>query len=92
MMNIERAWDIVQEVWRRADKIEEEFDNSGGGSRGDCTGSEEAEQVEGGNTMARVDAATVLAEISCSSSPASPAPADLWRQVSVDMGVDIVFG
>ncbi|KAK3386548.1 fungal-specific transcription factor domain-containing protein [Podospora didyma] len=52
MRNIERAWAIVQEVWRRADLAE--LWNIGG--HGKCAG------------------------------------ADLWRQVSRDMGVNIVFG
>lgn len=59
MTNIERAWCIVQEVWRRADEVE-----------GQVTMQEqlheEPDKVKGGG--------------------------DLWRRVSREMGVTIVFG
>ncbi|KAM7216879.1 Fungal specific transcription factor domain containing protein [Rhypophila decipiens] len=83
MMNIERAWDIVQEVWRRADKIEDDLDKV------DKAGKEQA-KVEAGETLAE-DAVPAFAEQARSSSPC-PAPAELWRQVSKEMGVNIVFG
>ena len=78
MMNIERAWDIVQEVWRRADVFEgrEEGEAKGEGDEGG--GKEEGGDEKGGSTRRRTGDGV--------------APADLWRQVSLDMGVNIVFG
>ncbi|KAI9163115.1 transcriptional regulatory pro-1 [Paramyrothecium foliicola] len=58
MTNIERAWCIVQEVWRRADE------------------EERMHQDFAGHDMA------VLTSVG----------GDLWRRVSEDMGVTIVFG
>jgi hypothetical protein len=55
MTNIERAWCIVQEVWRRADDDEADSEGDDAAALSD----------EGG---------------------------DLWRRVSEDMGVTIVFG
>ncbi|KXX73839.1 hypothetical protein MMYC01_209991 [Madurella mycetomatis] len=55
MRNIDRAWGIVREVWRRADALE--VDGEGEGGEGGGGGGEE-----------------------------------LWRQVSREMGVSIVFG
>lgn len=60
MTNIERAWIIVQEVWRRADLIE---------------------QMAGPDGFGDWDQAGSLDE-----------GTDLWRRVSRDMGVTIVFG
>ncbi|KAM7208522.1 Fungal specific transcription factor domain containing protein [Naviculisporaceae sp. PSN 640] len=80
MMNIERAWDIVQEVWRRADTIEEELDKFDDKVKGET----EKSVVADGLAAAALGGPT--------SSHVSPAPAELWRQVSVDMGVNIVFG
>ncbi|KAF3766190.1 hypothetical protein M406DRAFT_339458 [Cryphonectria parasitica EP155] len=62
MLNIKWAWDIVQEVWRLADLMEEK---DGGG----------ATQVE-----------DVMSVSGYASAP------DLWRQVSKQMGISIVFG
>lgn len=59
MTNIERAWCIVQEVWRRADEVEEQV------MRQEQV-YEEMDKVKGGG--------------------------DLWRRVSKEMGVTIVFG
>lgn len=56
MTNIERAWTIAQEVWRRADKAE---------------------------MMQQQEEATAMGVRS---------GGDLWRRVSADMGVTIVFG
>jgi hypothetical protein len=67
MLNIERAWVIVQEVWRRADYAEasEQMLSSGG-------------------------------EWPTSSSPSSQPSfmkgKDLWRRVTEEMGMTIVFG
>ena len=59
MTNIQRAWDIVQEVWRRAD------------NRGEAgVGENEGGTPEGNAEMAR----------------------DLWREVSQEMGLRVVFG
>ncbi|KAK3948594.1 fungal-specific transcription factor domain-containing protein [Pseudoneurospora amorphoporcata] len=57
MRNIERAWEIVREVWRRADEAGAGVENSS---------TEGKEQMETGG--------------------------DLWRQVSREMGVSVVFG
>ncbi|EOO01889.1 putative fungal zn binuclear cluster domain containing protein [Phaeoacremonium minimum UCRPA7] len=57
MMNIERAWDIVREVWRRTDMSEKD---------------------------------SLLADVTCRERDGKSA--DLWRRVSEDMGVNIVFG
>lgn len=60
MINIKWAWDIVQEVWRVADRMDEDSAIQSLGS--------------GINTIANV---------------AAP---DLWRKVSKQMGISIVFG
>lgn len=62
MINIKWAWDIVQEVWRLADLMEESGDGWEGRAAGD-------------------DAARMRV-----STP------DLWRKVSKEMGISIVFG
>ena len=59
MMNIERAWVIVQEVWRRADYEEANEQLLAGRAGGQAAG------LKG---------------------------KDLWRTVSEEMGVTIVFG
>lgn len=56
MANIDRAWEVVQEVWNRADEVD----------------ASDA-QIPHGNIMA-------------------VGKKDLWRRVSEDMGVTIVFG
>ncbi|KAF4983986.1 hypothetical protein FZEAL_740 [Fusarium zealandicum] len=56
MINIDRAWTIAQEVWRRADEAE-------------VTQQQEEAEMMGVRTGG-----------------------DLWRRVSADMGVTIVFG
>lgn len=58
MTNIERAWDIVQEVWRRADRT------------GTGAGENDGGTPDGNAEMAR----------------------DLWREVSQEMGLKVVFG
>jgi Fungal specific transcription factor domain len=60
MTNIERAWLIVQEVWKRADLMEQMTGSAGSNDK---------------------DLA-----------PPSRKRTDLWRGVSRDMGVTIVFG
>lgn len=62
MRNIERAWEIVREVWRRADEAEVK---SGTGCGVETSTGEVEEMGTGG---------------------------DLWRQVSKEMGVSVVFG
>ncbi|CCC10922.1 hypothetical protein SMACR_04151 [Sordaria macrospora] len=62
MRNIERAWEIVREVWRRADEAEVK---SGTGCGVETSTGEVEEMGTGG---------------------------DLWRQVSREMGVSVVFG
>lgn len=66
MANIERAWCIVQEVWRRADEEEEE-----NGER--LREAREREMNEGARGRIK-------------------GGGDLWRRVSREMGVTIVFG
>ncbi|KAK1999205.1 hypothetical protein LX36DRAFT_574723 [Colletotrichum falcatum] len=62
MTNIKRAWTIAQEVWRRADMIDD-------------------------HAAYEEDAVTMSAP-----SQRLGKGADLWRRVSEDMGVTIVFG
>ncbi|KAK1751229.1 fungal-specific transcription factor domain-containing protein [Echria macrotheca] len=70
MMNIERAWEIVQEVWRRADwaDVVARLGEAGVLQRP-------------GNVQQTKEAARSVAR-----------DADLWRKVSRDLGVSIVFG
>lgn len=60
MINIKWAWDIVQEVWRVADRMEKSNDDQAPGARD----------------------STVL----------DVSTPDLWRKVSKQMGISIVFG
>jgi hypothetical protein len=60
MTNIDRAWNIVQEVWRRADEAERRHEDLSQGDMASVLG------LSGGG--------------------------DLWRRVSEDMGMTIVFG
>jgi hypothetical protein len=107
MMNIERAWEIVREVWRRADE-------GGAGAGGEGEGDEETTPGCGG---AAVGGGSVpfggipvmdfqeFFGAGCAGGHTSGAVpfgvprrrkkgrgADLWRRVSEDMGVNIVFG
>lgn len=66
MANIERAWYIVQEVWRRADEAEEE------------NGERQREASE--------------REIRKGAWGCTHKGGDLWRRVSREMGVTVVFG
>ncbi|KAL0470459.1 fungal-specific transcription factor domain-containing protein [Neurospora intermedia] len=65
MRNIERAWEIVREVWKRADRAE----SVAGAGAGVDRGSKEQEKLGDMGTGE-----------------------DLWRQVSREMGVSVVFG
>lgn len=67
MRNIERAWEIVREVWRRADEAETKL-GAGAGCGMERRSKEEVEAEEMGTG------------------------GDLWRQVSREMGVSVVFG
>lgn len=67
MKNIQRAWEIVQEVWRRADMMQTDDDLPAMGVDGRWG---DVQQTPVG---------------------AVPKP-DLWRRVSEDMGVNVVFG
>jgi len=69
MMNIERAWEVVQEVWRRADWTEVV---AGLGDEGRRRGSMQSMRSDCEND--------------------GVGEADLWRQVSKDMGMNLVFG
>jgi len=66
MMNIERAWEVVQEVWRRADWSDVVAGLPDEGRRRGSMHNANCKQEEG--------------------------ETDLWRQVSKDMGMSIVFG
>ncbi len=70
MKNIERAWDIVREVWRRADLISKE------------------EGGEGEHESATPTAITCSLGVRGGSAKA----ADLWRRVSKDWGISVIFG
>ncbi len=91
MMNIERAWEIVQEVWRRADLAEFvaglEFGLGTGGTVSDLE-SEGAQHHRHQDYQEKGDWLYRNAYEGHSSATS----ADLWRQVSKDMGVNIVFG
>lgn len=67
MLNIQRGWSIVQEVWRRADESD---------SQGQTT------TVE----------AQMLPGMVLGSTPGVKKGGDLWRRVSQDMGMSVVFG
>lgn len=76
MINIKWAWDIVQEVWRLADLMDEgEYDGGGGWVR----------VGEGGGQV--VPAA--CAEGVLTTDVSTP---HLWRRISEQMGISIVFG
>jgi len=87
MMNIERAWDIVGEVWRRADLAETselfEFEES-------STPKQSASNAAMGSDATIVDAGGNSSREACGDNDSKLT--DLWRQVSRDMGVSIVFG
>ncbi len=68
MMNIERAWHIVREVWRRADLIKEE---------------EEEE---------RATATTSVPTAPCGPAVSGERGVELWRSVSQDWGISVIFG
>lgn len=82
MMNIEQAWEIVQEVWRRADWADV-VTRLGARDRGEVA----ADGGDGG----RPSIPSGRAGVRGMSREAARDP-DLWRQVSREMGVNIVFG
>lgn len=77
MINIKWAWDIVQEVWRLADLMGEE------GARGGAGGGGEDVVVGGGPGQAACVGDSLTMDVS------TP---HLWRKVSEQMGISIVFG
>ena len=83
MMNIERAWEIVKEVWRRADLAEmlEKVELGDSGTEDDLVA----------HSMATASSAKDRRARSGFYERQGPG-ADLWRQVSRDMGVSVVFG
>ncbi|KAK3315393.1 fungal-specific transcription factor domain-containing protein [Apodospora peruviana] len=89
MMNIERAWEIVQEVWRRADLAEQRETEEDRNEDEVMMLSPDDDAVEAATTTGKTHRKDHLD--SDAVAPAA-APADLWRQVSKDMGVNIVFG
>jgi hypothetical protein len=93
MMNIERAWDIVKEVWRRADFADRERERC----RGEGEEEEEEESHDVGTGSRERGGLRVGDGLggSCRSAVAwraDRAGVDLWRRVSEEMGVNIVFG
>lgn len=98
MMNIERAWEIVQEVWRRADEVD------GGETPADeGVGAEQQAFNPLGEFPMSFEALFGGGLVPDPMSGLRPAVqarrrqkrgrgADLWRRVSEDMGVNIVFG
>ncbi|KAH8906852.1 hypothetical protein BR93DRAFT_978373 [Coniochaeta sp. PMI_546] len=105
MVNIERAWEIVQEVWRRADEVdggdtpprtEAEHTSMGPGysplGEFPMISFEElfgeglvSDPMVGGSTMSSAGVKTRTRQ-------KRGRGADLWRRVSEDMGVNVVFG
>jgi hypothetical protein len=88
MMNIEQAWEIVQEVWRRADWADV-VTRLGARDRAEGPGGEAA--AADGGAGRRPSIPSGRAGVRGMSCEAARDP-DLWRQVSREMGVNIVFG
>ncbi|KAF4119533.1 Pfam:DUF3468 [Geosmithia morbida] len=76
MMNIERAWGIVREVWRRADADE-------------ALGASQQSHMAPGEVRRRTDGEMSR---NITSGCGTKRGGDLWRRVSKDMGVTIVLG
>ena len=87
MMNIERAWEIVQEVWRRADEVEGEH-------AGSPLGEFPMISFEAlfGPGQCLEPTGLGCAGVEAGLRQRKGRGADLWRRVSEDMGVNIVFG
>jgi len=95
MMNIERAWEIVQEVWRRADwadvvarlgeagVIYPSNSSSGSGSSSSSSNANSS-NASGTSVSSGAGKERVAREVA--------RDAELWRRVSREMGVSIVFG
>lgn len=110
MANIERAWCIVQEVWRRADEAElttlqeeDEDENVDDGDKGSNIPDGLVASVEkntaGGmldlslwHTGQEREVSSKRPEKRASGGQLRRKGGDLWRRVSRDMGVTIVFG
>lgn len=88
MINIERAWCIVQEVWRRAD--EAELETMFHRQQDDVVGLNEKDKTGGDIGLER--RRSVLQEDCAQMRHGKGVGGDLWRRVSKDMGVTIVFG
>lgn len=78
MRNIERAWEIVREVWRRADGVESGL--GCGTEAGTGTMGTSKEEMIG---LGVGDMGTGMG---------MGGGGDLWRQISREMGVSVVFG
>ncbi|VUC31284.1 unnamed protein product [Clonostachys rosea] len=87
MANIDRAWTVVQEVWRRADDEEKEEEAMMAAmmlmrdATGDMASRKAGEGPNGAMLMAERNGMMMRG-----------AGGDLWRRVSRDMGLTIVFG
>lgn len=96
MMNIERAWEIVQEVWRRADEVdggETPVDGEAGQGQsllGEFPMISLEELIGCGPGLESVGGSH--AGVEAGKRRRRGRGADLWRRVSEDMGVNIVFG
>ncbi|KAG6074568.1 hypothetical protein E4U33_002442 [Claviceps sp. LM78 group G4] len=89
MANIERAWQVVQEVWRRADKAD-----VGAG----VSYSSQERSLGGGVGSSRLDVCRRFegqgeeGKEGKEEEEEDMGRCDVWRRVSEDMGVAIVFG
>lgn len=87
MANIDRAWTVVQEVWRRADDEEKEEEAMMAAmmlmrdAAGDVASRKPGEGPDGAMVMAERNGMVMRG-----------VGVDLWRRVSRDMGLTIVFG
>ncbi|OIW27670.1 hypothetical protein CONLIGDRAFT_645918 [Coniochaeta ligniaria NRRL 30616] len=111
MMNIERAWAIVQEVWRRADEGVDGGGETTPRQQGDGEHASSSfgpgygplgefpmmsfEELFGEGTVASpvgAERPASRAGVKSGTRQKRGRGVDLWRRVSADMGVNIVFG
>jgi hypothetical protein len=104
MTNIERAWEIVREVWNRADRIDEERRREEEAARREADLATRQVGLSDGLASAMGLDASLGATRCFDAFPgrlgfslsgkgaADMKGVDLWRRVSQEMGVNIVFG